>query len=670
MADEKKDEGEGDPIKILLEEALERQRNAMMDNFAQILQRLSRSDASASSSYSENATPFKVQVNFEIPIFEGQIDADAVDKWLNLLDDYFSVHEFSSREKIVFALLKAAPHVKDCYEDEYINWTTLRQGRDQDVPEFTNIFHTLRTKLDIKDSKQHLILKYRGFLHKYIQEEIEFLNISSLGTTYRYAVKVEQKFKQKKRDFGSTNPKQGKGAPKPQKKGQSQGGAAQDNLPKLQAKNNATKPKKDTGQWCEFHKSSSHNTNSNATFVTAKIQKNEPEDPEEEERLFHSQMWVKGSLLQFIVDSGSQKNLISAEVVKRLGLPTTTHPQPYTIGWLHQGRDLDVSQQCRLPYNIKPFTDEVLFDIATLEVCDVLFGQPYLWKRHAVYESRPCVVIITLGNKLYRIPEVAPLTAISLITAKQCSKLISKTKKFVFLMIHPQGKKKTMATASRQGPSARQLQMDKVVEEYEDIFSSPAGVPLHCQVKHSIDLTPGAPLPNGPIYWRSVLENDEIKRQIQELLQKSHIRPSSSPCGSLIVLVPKKDGTWRLCIDYRKLNKITISNRYPIPRIDDLLDQLKGAKYFSKIDMKSGYHQVLIEPSDVWKTAFKAKEGLFEWLVMLFGLTDALATFMRLMDDILRPFTNSFVVVYLDDILIFSRIWEEHLHTSDRFSKH
>ena len=127
------------------------------------------------------------------------------------------------------------------------------------------------------------------------------------------------------------------------------------------------------------------------------------------------------------------------------------------------------------------------------------------------------------------------------------------------------------------------------------------------------------------------------------------------------MLVQKKDGTWRLCIDYRVLNKITVCNRYPIPQIDDLLDQLKGVKYFTKIDLKSVYHRVLIEPSDVWKTAFKAKEGLFEWLVMPFRLMNAPKTFMRLMDDILRPFTNSFVVVYLDDILIFSQSWEEHL---------
>jgi len=135
-----------------------------------------------------------------------------------------------------------------------------------------------------------------------------------------------------------------------------------------------------------------------------------------------------------------------------------------------------------------------------------------------VYESRPRVVIVTLGNRLYKIPELAPPTAISLVTAKQGSKLISKTGKFVFLMICPQGKKNMVATTSRQGPYARKLQMDKVMEEYKDIFTSPIGVPLHCQVNHSIDLTPSALLPNGPIYRHSILENNKIKGQIQELL--------------------------------------------------------------------------------------------------------------------------------------------------------
>jgi hypothetical protein len=125
--------------------------------------------------------------------------------------------------------------------------------------------------------------------------------------------------------------------------------------------------------------------------------------------------------------------------------------------------------------------------------------------------------------------------------------------------------------------------------------------------------------------------------------------------------VKNKDGTWQLCIDYRALNKIIVRNCYPIPRIDDLLDQLKGGNFFIKIDLKYGYHLVPIESTDVWKTTFKSKEGIYKLLVMPFGLTNAPANFMRFMDDLLRPFTNSFVVVYLDDILIFNKMWEEHM---------
>jgi hypothetical protein len=156
-----------------------------------------------------------------------------------------------------------------------------------------------------------------------------------------------------------------------------------------------------------------------ATVATTKLQPGEPDEPEQGEHLFHSQMWVKGTLLHFIVDSDSLKNLISVEVVKQMTLPTTSHPQPYTIAWLSQGSNLCVSQQCRLSYDIKPFKDKVLCDVSPLEVCDVLLGQPYLWKHHVVYESGPQSVIINLNRKLYRILEVVPPSAISLISAKQ-----------------------------------------------------------------------------------------------------------------------------------------------------------------------------------------------------------------------------------------------------------
>jgi hypothetical protein len=151
-----------------------------------------------------------------------------------------------------------------------------------------------------------------------------------------------------------------------------------------------------------------------------------------------------------------------------------------------------------------------LCDIVALEVCDVLLGQQYLWKRHVVYESRLHIVIITLGRQLYRIPEVAPPTTISLISAKQSSKVISQTEKFIFFVIRAHSKKKVVSTFvnSTKSLSLQQKQVDEIMEEYRYIFSSPTGVPTHCQVKHPIDLTPGAPLPNGPVYHCSLMEND------------------------------------------------------------------------------------------------------------------------------------------------------------------
>jgi hypothetical protein len=184
-----------------------------------------------------------------------------------------------------------------------------------------------------------------------------------------------------------------------------------------------------------------------ATFSTTNIQPNELDEPEEGDHLFHSEMWVKGTPLHFIVDSDIQKKLISVEVVRHLALSTMSHPHPYTIGWLCQGSDLHIRQQCCLSYVIKPFKDEVLCDVSPLEVCDVLLGQPYLWKCHVVYDSMPRNVIITLNKKLYRIPEVVPPSVISLIFGRQCRKFISQIGKFFFFVIRSQSERKVVATS-------------------------------------------------------------------------------------------------------------------------------------------------------------------------------------------------------------------------------
>ncbi|KAJ3708376.1 hypothetical protein LUZ61_012081 [Rhynchospora tenuis] len=155
-------------------------------------------------------------------------------------------------------------------------------------------------------------------------------------------------------------------------------------------------------------------------------------------------------------------------------------------------------------------------------------------------------------------------------------------------------------------------------------------------------------------------ELKELKVQLEELLEKRFIRPSTSPWGAPVLFVRKKDGTLRLCIDYRELNKVTIKNRYPLPRIDDLFDQLQGSSVYSKIDLRTGYHQLRIRPSDIEKTAFRTRYGHYEYLVMPFGLTNAPAAFMDLMNRVFHDLLDSCVVVFIDDILIYSKSMKEH----------
>ena len=154
---------------------------------------------------------------------------------------------------------------------------------------------------------------------------------------------------------------------------------------------------------------------------------------------------------------------------------------------------------------------------------------------------------------------------------------------------------------------------------------------------------------------------DELKQQLKDLTDKGYIQPSVSPFGAPVLFVPKKDGGMRMCVDYRALNRVTVHNRYPLPRIDELLDRLLGAKLFTKIDLRSGYHQIRVHPEDVPKTAFRTRYGHFEFLILPFGLTNAPATFMNLMHSIFREQLDDFVIIFLDDILVYSKDLDSHV---------
>ena len=202
----------------------------------------------------------------------------------------------------------------------------------------------------------------------------------------------------------------------------------------------------------------------------------------------------------------------------------------------------------------------------------------------------------------------------------------------------------------------------RIVDEYKEVFPDrlPKGHPPKRDIEHHIETVPGAEPPSRPPYRLGPGEQDEMEEQIRDLLAQGFIRPSASPYGAPILFVPKKDGRWRMCMDYRALNKQTVKDRFPLPRIDQLLDRLGQARVFSKLDLASGYHQIAVAEDSIHKTAFRTNLGHWEFIVMPFGLTNAPASFQRLMNKVFKEEMNVFVLVYLDDILIFSNSLKEH----------
>jgi hypothetical protein len=283
-------------------------------------------------------------------------------------------------------------------------------------------------------------------------------------------------------------------------------------------------------------------------------------------------------------------------------------------------------------------------NILSLGSYDFLIGMDWLDQHHAIldFHNKAFTCLDEEGNRktVQGIPRAVTVWEISAMQLKKCYR-----KGCQIFAAH-------MEEASKD--KVPNLEDHAVLEYFEDVFKEVPGLPPKRDIDFSINLIPGAAPVSKTPYRMSTPELKELQMQLEELLKKGYICPSVSPWGAPVLFMKKKDGTLRLCIDFRQLNKVTIKNKYPLPRIDDLFDQLKDAKIFSKIDLRSGYHQVRIKEEDVSKTTFRTRYGHYEFTVVPFGLSNAPVVFMCLMNGVFWEYLDKFVIVFLDDILVYS----------------
>ncbi|KAL0556754.1 hypothetical protein IC582_005270 [Cucumis melo] len=359
---------------------------------------------------------------------------------------------------------------------------------------------------------------------------------------------------------------------------------------------------------------------------------------------------VLGHYALVLFDSGSSHSFISSTFVLHARLEV--EPLQHVLSVSTPSGECMLSKEkvktCQI--EIAGHVIEVTLLVLDMLDFDVILGMDWLAANHASIDcSRKEVTFNPPSRAGFKFKGEGSRSLPQVISAIRASKLLS------------QGTWGILASVVDTREADVSLSSEPVVRDYPDVFPEELpGLPPHREVEFAIELEPGTvPISRAP-YRMAPAELKDMKVQLQELLDKGFIRPSVSPWGAPVLFVKKKDGSMRLCIDYRELNKVTVKNRYPLPRIDDLFDQLQGATVFSKIDLRSGYHQLRIKDEDVPKTAFRSRYGHYEFIVMSFGLTNAPAVFMDLMNRVFREFLDTFVIVFIDDILIYSKTEAEH----------
>ncbi|GAU25204.1 hypothetical protein TSUD_151040 [Trifolium subterraneum] len=363
--------------------------------------------------------------------------------------------------------------------------------------------------------------------------------------------------------------------------------------------------------------------------------------------------------VQILIDGGSSDNFVQPRIAKFLKLPI--EPAPVFKVLVGNGEIMNAEGVIKqLPIDIQGHKLEVPAFLLPVAGVDVVLGASWLatlGPHVADYASLTLKFFLNgkfvtlVGEPLAR-PEPTQFHHL-----KRCCNTKAIAECFIVQRL-----KTTEATdIFKELPTNTEPEIAMLLHNYQEVFKTPNGLPPTRAHNHSIPLLEGSNPVKVKPYRYPHSQKTQIEHMVQDMLQQGIIQPSTSPFSSPIILVKKKDGTWRFCTDYRALNAITVKDSFPIPTVDELLDELFGAKHFSKLDLRSGYHQILLQPEDRYKTAFRTHQGHYEWLVMPFGLTNAPATFQSLMNTIFQNVLRKYVLVFFDDILVYSKTWQEHL---------
>ncbi|KAI0505034.1 hypothetical protein KFK09_015991 [Dendrobium nobile] len=586
------------------------------------------------------------------------------------------------------------------------------------VSEYTEEFNRLSAKNDLNETANQLVARYIGGLKDNIQDQLELNAVWSIPQAVNLAMKIEMQHSRKSRfpysrrhwqepsnavTKSTPHPPIRSSPPTPSNTAAGPSTVPVDgrNTPKPKTTNSANPYAKPSTLKCfrcfqPGHKSNECPQRQQVHIAEPEDDINRDESDGDKERtdeevladegepfigvmeklllaprqsnssqrhaIFKTRCTISGKVCDLLVDSGCTENIVSKSLVQGLQLKTTKLTHPYKISWVKKGSKVLVTDSCRVHFTIgKHYSCEVLCDVLEMDVCHLILGRPWQFDVGVQYDGRANVYSLDWkGRKLHLMPGL-PSTAsreraaIQLVSgANLLRDWKNHSPMFALILTEPN----SYSTISLSPPEVSTL-----LHEYSDVVPAdlPARLPPLRQIQHQIDFTPGAVLPNLPHYRLNPKEQAILQDLVDDLLGKQLIQVSLSPCAIPALLVPKKDNNWRMCIDSRAVNKITTKYRFSMPRIDELLDQLTGSSVFSKLDLRSGYHQIRIRPGDEWKTAFKTPHGLYEWKVMPFGLCNAPSTFMRMMNEIFKPFLGRFCIVYFDDILVYSLDRAQHL---------